>query len=254
MGWMNWAKYGTLPLLLGVLFGAAVLDWSHNEYWGKIEPQPSYPVAAIYNGVGTDTQIPYWSGFLSRPLEERYPLYYCLDGAGWSQDDHYAAWDGLDSDWGWGKINRTIAVQIQERCDEKARVTVIFKMDSAFVQNYCQPNAGFTVVACVSFDGWKYVKDADLWEYSTAIVHVEPYYWARLDHNWREHVLIHEFGHAGLALWDTPAQACGTTVMDYTYAPSCGLLPYPRAADIAVTDALYGPYRDPAWYKWLRDQ
>jgi hypothetical protein len=265
MGWTNWAKYGILPLLLGILCGLAFYTWAEGNLWEKKSIHPVYPATPTNVAVTTSGQIPYWGGFYNRALWDRYPLYYCLEGVGWSQEDHWAALDGIETTWGWAKIDNTVAIQIQERCrevgspTELARVSVIFKMDSAFVQNYCQPHAGFTVVACVSFDDWKYISENNTWSYSTATVHVEPYYWSMLDHGWREHIIIHEFGHAGLGLWDTPAQACGVTVMDYTYEPSCGMLPYPRDADIDVTNKLYYDpthpygYKDPAWYKWLKD-
>jgi len=108
------------------------------------------------------------------------------------------------------------------------------------------------VVACVSFDDWKWIGEANAWAYKTAIVHVEPYWWARSDHAWRELIIIHEFGHAGISLNDTPAQPCGVTAMDYTYEVACGMLPYPAAADIDVADTLHRPYKDPAWYRWLQ--
>jgi len=186
----------------------------------------------------------------NQALWDRYPVYYCLDGPGWTQDDHDAAQDGLTAAWGWAKVNRTILTQIQERCDELPRVTVRFIMDPAFVQTYCQPGAPFVVVACVTFDGWTYIPEVNAFKYATAIVHVESRWWATENHAWRELILIHEFGHAAFALNDTPAQAAGVTAMDYTYEVLYGIPPYPTGADITVANALYGPYKDPAWYKW----
>lgn len=195
---------------------------------------------AAVGHVDTDGQIPYWIGFYSLALWDRYSLLYCLDGSGWSAEDHYLARDGLTTAWGWGKVNKAIAPLIQERCDDPAPVSARFVMDSAFVQTYCQPGTGFTVVACVSFDGWKWLESAGAWAYTTAIVHVEPYWWARSSAGWRELILIHEFGHAGIALNDTPNQACGVTVMDYVYELACGMSMYPSWLDRAVTNTLYG--------------
>lgn len=241
------ARFWCITLLLGIAIGLSVYGAMADRL---IETDETPPPPGATLPISATGQIPYWLGFYNRALWDRTPIYYCLAGQGWTQDDHDAAHDGFTAPWGWAKVDRTIAVQIQERCNEILRANVLFVMDSAFVQNYCQPNVGFIVVACVSFEDWIY-RDG-VWMYGKAIVHVEPYRWAIASHAWRALILIHEFGHAAFSLNDTPNQAAGVTSMDYCYEVSYGMLPYPTAADIAVVDALHGStttgYKDPAWF------
>jgi len=186
--------------------------------------------------------IPTWFDFFPRYIDSRYPLYYCLEGSGWTQQDHDTARDVIENAWGWRKINRTVLVQVDERCDEPPRVAVHF-----LLVGLCDPALAY---ACVTFHDWSWHNT--YWTFDEATVWVNPGHHAQATNASKATMFAHEFGHVlGLADQEPARYPCGYTIMDYVWEVSCGIPPYPSYRDILEMDALGGPYEDPAWYRCI---
>lgn len=187
--------------------------------------------------------VPTWFDFFPRYIDSRYPLYYCLEGSGWTQKDHDTARDVIQNAWGWRKIDRTVLVQVEERCDEPPRVAVHFVLTGL-----CDPALAY---ACVTFHDWKYHESGAYWTFDEAWVWVNPGHHSRASHASKATMFSHEFGHVlGLADQEPARYPCGYTLMDYVWEISCGIPPYPTYRDIFEMDAMGGPaYKDPAWYR-----
>jgi hypothetical protein len=225
-----------LAILIGVVVGVA-----SGLSLGQVQETAATPVSIRVAAPVTD-HLPTWLGFFPSYISSRYPLYYCLEGDGWTQQDHDTAKDVIENAWGWAKANRTVLTQMQERCNEPPRVSVHFTLTGL-----CDPAVAY---ACVTFHDWTWHDEGRFWTFDEAWVWVNPEHHARATNASKATMFSHEFGHTlGLADQEPARYPCGYTLMDYVWEVSCGIPPYPTYRDILEVDAIGGPYKDPAWYR-----